>query len=138
MIQLFTPRQDELAKNLDLLKNDIGSALEVGAEVKIKRSGSNTMVVLPILVRMSKHILLNNNAFSDHWNERAGTISWSARSPDLAPCDFFLWRHLTNKVYKKPSLKFSFFERVNFCRVCKYCKKEVSYIKESFYNYCLA
>ncbi|PNF44123.1 hypothetical protein B7P43_G03188 [Cryptotermes secundus] len=29
-----------------------------------------------------------------------GDIPWPARSPDLAPCDFFLWAHLKAEVYK--------------------------------------
>jgi transposase len=30
-----------------------------------------------------------------------GDIPWPARSPDLAPCDFFLWGHLKAKVYEE-------------------------------------
>ena len=26
-------------------------------------------------------------------------VEWSPRSPDLTPCDFFLWGYLKNKVY---------------------------------------
>ena len=29
-----------------------------------------------------------------------GDISWPPRSPDLSPCDFFLWGYLKAKVYK--------------------------------------
>ncbi|PNF39089.1 hypothetical protein B7P43_G04147, partial [Cryptotermes secundus] len=29
-----------------------------------------------------------------------GDIPWPARSPDLAPCDFFLWGYLKAEVYK--------------------------------------
>lgn len=28
-----------------------------------------------------------------------GDLNWPARSPDLAPCDFFLWGYLKSKVY---------------------------------------
>ena len=28
-----------------------------------------------------------------------GDIGWPARSPDLNPCDFFLWGYLMSKVY---------------------------------------
>ena len=28
-----------------------------------------------------------------------GDIGWPARSPDLNPCDYFLWGHLKSKVY---------------------------------------
>ena len=30
-----------------------------------------------------------------------GDISWPARSPDLTPCDFFLWGYLKAKVYAR-------------------------------------
>ena len=30
------------------------------------------------------------------------TIEWPARSPDLTPCDFFLWGYLKQQVYKTP------------------------------------
>ena len=29
-------------------------------------------------------------------------VEWPPRSPDLTPCDFFLWGHLKNQVYKTP------------------------------------
>ena len=28
-----------------------------------------------------------------------GDVNWPARSPDLAPCDFFLWGYLKSMVY---------------------------------------
>lgn len=32
-----------------------------------------------------------------------GTISWRARSPDLKPCDFFLWAYIKDQVSSKLS-----------------------------------
>jgi hypothetical protein len=29
-----------------------------------------------------------------------GDVGWLARSPDLSPCDFFLWGYLNEKVFK--------------------------------------
>ena len=29
-------------------------------------------------------------------------VEWPPRSPDLTPCDYFLWGHLKNKVYVTP------------------------------------
>ena len=29
-----------------------------------------------------------------------GDVEWPARSPDLSPCDFFLWGHLKADVFK--------------------------------------
>lgn len=42
--------------------------------------------------------------FPDRWIGRRGPIEWPPRSPDLTPCDFFLWGFLKAKVYaQKPS-----------------------------------
>jgi len=40
-----------------------------------------------------------NAQFPGHWIGRRGTIEWPARSPDLSPCDFYLWGALKAKVY---------------------------------------
>lgn len=39
--------------------------------------------------------------FGNNWIGRAGPIQWPARSPDLTPCDFFLWGYMKNKVYAR-------------------------------------
>lgn len=38
--------------------------------------------------------------FPDHLISLRGDINWPARSPDLSPCDFFLWGYLKSKVYE--------------------------------------
>ena len=38
--------------------------------------------------------------FPRHIISHCGDISWPAWSPDLAPCDFFLWGYLKEEVYK--------------------------------------
>ena len=38
-------------------------------------------------------------AFPGRLISRNGDISWPPRSPDLSPCDFFLWGYLKSKVY---------------------------------------
>jgi hypothetical protein len=35
-------------------------------------------------------------------NEDSALIPWSPRSPDLTPCDFFLWGYVKDKVYLSP------------------------------------
>ena len=30
-----------------------------------------------------------------------GDVGWPALSPDLSPCDFFLWGYLKEKVFKR-------------------------------------
>ena len=38
--------------------------------------------------------------FPGHLISLRGDVGWPARSPDLAPCDFFLWGYLKAKVYQ--------------------------------------
>ena len=38
--------------------------------------------------------------FPDHLVSLRGDIGWPPRSPDLTPCDFFLWGHLKSRVYE--------------------------------------
>lgn len=40
-----------------------------------------------------------DDKFPGAWIGRRGPIEWPARSPDLTPCDFFLWGFLKNIVY---------------------------------------
>lgn len=45
-----------------------------------------------------------DNTFPNRWIGRRGAIEWPARSPDLAPPDYFLWGYLKNEIYfTKPS-----------------------------------
>lgn len=40
--------------------------------------------------------------FGPRWVGRGGPIPWPARSPDLTPCDYFLWGYVKTKVYSTP------------------------------------
>lgn len=42
-----------------------------------------------------------DNHFPEAWIGRRGAMEWPARSPDLTPCDFFLWGVLKDRVYGK-------------------------------------
>lgn len=42
-----------------------------------------------------------NNKFEQRWIGRGGPIAWPPRSPDLTPCDFFLWGYVKNIVYSQ-------------------------------------
>ena len=44
-----------------------------------------------------------NNKRPNNWIGRGGPVNWPARSPDLTPCDFFLWRHVKAKVFSTPT-----------------------------------
>jgi hypothetical protein len=39
--------------------------------------------------------------FPSRWIGRRGPTEWPARSPDLTPCDFFLWGYLKERVYRE-------------------------------------
>ena len=41
-----------------------------------------------------------NETFPGHVISLRGDLQWPARSPDLAPCDYFLWGHLKSIVYR--------------------------------------
>jgi hypothetical protein len=43
-----------------------------------------------------------DETYPNRWIGRGGAIAWPSRSPDLNPCDFFLWGHLQNFVYATP------------------------------------
>ena len=44
---------------------------------------------------------LLNNAFLGRWNRRRGPYDWPACSPDLTPCDFFLWGWAKDENYRR-------------------------------------
>jgi hypothetical protein len=45
-----------------------------------------------------------NQTFANKWMSTYGPVQWLARSPDITPLDYFLWRHLKTVVYKNPSI----------------------------------
>lgn len=45
--------------------------------------------------------LLDQN-FPNSWIGRRGPREWCPRSPDLAPCDYFLWGYLKSVIYRTP------------------------------------
>ncbi|EFN66784.1 Transposable element Tc3 transposase, partial [Camponotus floridanus] len=40
-----------------------------------------------------------NDRFSNRWMDTNGPMRWPPRSPDLTPCDFFLWGYIKDIVY---------------------------------------
>ena len=44
--------------------------------------------------------------FPGRWIGRCGPFDWPARSPDLTPCDFFLWKYLKDIVFKESCTSF--------------------------------
>ncbi|KAJ8962097.1 hypothetical protein NQ318_018051 [Aromia moschata] len=54
----------------------------------------------PHFVRQVRDFL--NVEYPNRWIGRNGPIHWPARSPDLTPCDFYLWGHMKQLVYSEP------------------------------------
>lgn len=48
-------------------------------------------------VRVRDHL---NQVYAGRWIGRGGPIPWPARSPDLNPCDFYLWSKIKSTVYR--------------------------------------
>lgn len=43
-----------------------------------------------------------DETFPDSWIGRGGPIRWPPRSPDITPCDFFVWGFVKDQVYNLP------------------------------------
>lgn len=58
-----------------------------------------------------------NQAYPNRWISRAGPIAWPARSPDLNPCDYFLWGYVKNEVYQGDIVEneMVLWERIQHC-----------------------
>ncbi|EEZ97620.1 hypothetical protein TcasGA2_TC012954 [Tribolium castaneum] len=50
------------------------------------------------------HVMRNwlNTNFPQRWIGTYGPVAWPARSPDLNPCDFFLWDYMKELLYLVP------------------------------------
>ena len=53
----------------------------------------------PVHFRREVVQCLNTN-YANRWIGRNGPILWPARSPDMNPCDNFLWGRIKELVYK--------------------------------------
>jgi hypothetical protein len=54
----------------------------------------------PHLSRIARQYL--NDHFPWKWIGRNGPVTWSPRSPDRNPIDFYIWGHVKNEVYSTP------------------------------------
>ena len=91
--------QDHLngERYFDILTNRIAQFIralppEVTETMYFQQDGApahNSRIVLNYLEDQFRHRLITTH----------GPIRWPPRSPDLTPCDFFLWGHVKNRVY---------------------------------------
>jgi transposase len=82
-------------KYLDLLQMEVGpqlDALRGSGEIIFQHDGAPAHSAANV-----REFL--NDTFPDSWIGQHGPFSWTARSPDLTPLDFFLWGHLGTQVY---------------------------------------
>jgi hypothetical protein len=124
---------------LQLLQEEVGPALEnhnIDNHIWFQHDGCpahNSLMVREFL----------NSTFQNHWIGRGGTIHWPARSPDIAPNDFFLWGYLKNNLYNNEAT----FQSVNDLKeaIVENCQNVSHYmlanVRREFYDrlgYCLA
>lgn len=125
-------------KYLNMLENDIGPELE-------QYSNADSIVWYqhdgcPAHSTHETKLYLDQ-CFPNAWIGRRGPIHWPARSPDLAPCDFFLWPYLKENLYKNSydninELKNAIVEECNNVTF-----RQLSHVRREFYDrlgYCLA
>lgn len=128
----------DAAEYLNLLQNDIGPAIDDVAgeddEIWYQHDGCPAHFSAAV----TRYL---NDCFPNHWIGRNGPIEWPPRSPDLAPCDYFLWGHLKSQIYKTrhdniASLWNAIQEQCGLVRA-----DQLRAVTNSFYNrlgYCLA
>ena len=73
-----------------------------------------------------------DRTFPERWLGRRGPHKWPARSPDLTPCDFFLWGWAKEEVYKTkpktiPELKERIFDVLGNVP-CEFLRKTINNI----------
>lgn len=81
----------------DFLQNDLDDLLE-NVPLAVRRRMWLQMDGAPAHYGRNVREWCQNN-YPDRWIGRGGAIAWPARSPDITPCDFFLWGHLKSLVY---------------------------------------
>lgn len=70
-----------------------------------------------------------------------GTVHWPPRSPDLAPCDFFLWGHLKSKIYRTRHRNLQGLREVITQTCQQITHRQLANVRREFYDrlgFCLA
>lgn len=85
--------EDFLRNHLALYLEDL--PLELRRRIIYQHDGC------PAHFRLTVRQWLNQN-YPGRWIGRGGPTPWPARSPDLTPCDYYLWGHMKALVYTTP------------------------------------
>lgn len=123
---------------LELLINNVGPAVEEAArenqEVWFQHDGCPAHFGVNVREYLDQ-------TFPNRWIGRGGIINWPARSPDLAPCDFFLWGHLKSKIYQIRHPNIDSLRNAIFEECARINAETLTNVINGFYNrlgYCLA
>ena len=96
----FKPCTVNSTRNLEMLRNWFlpqWNAVPNAAQSRIMQDGAPPHFALDV-----RDFL--NTTFGERWIGRGvedTNLSWPPRSPDLTPCDFFLWGHIKEVVYRR-------------------------------------
>ena len=63
-----------------------------------------------------------------------GNVGWPVHSPDLAPCDFFLWDYLKSKVYTHRPEKLQALKDAIRCEIAAIPPAMTERVKRAFRN----
>ena len=83
-------------RNFAMLQNDVWPVVSTWPnrnELVFMQDGTPPHYAMVVCNWLDRH-------FEQRWLGRAGPHEYPARSPDLTPCDFFLWGYVKEQVYK--------------------------------------
>jgi hypothetical protein len=82
----------------------------VASDVYLQTVQQNTLDEHPLQIRLAAyfqhdgawpHFARTVRAYPGRWIGRGGPIQWPPHSPDLTPCDFWLWDMVKERVYSR-------------------------------------
>lgn len=94
---VFLPTPLNGQNYLQFLRNDLDDLLEDVPLIFRSRMYFMQDGAPPHFHREVREFLTNK--FNNRWIGRSGPVSWPPRSPDLNPCDFFLWGYVKSLIY---------------------------------------
>ena len=80
------------------IKNCHAKLMTTGSVSDTQRSGRPSKFRDPEVVQVVQE-MFSRSPQKSKWMGRRGSHEWPVRSPDLTPCDFFLWGWLKEQVY---------------------------------------
>ena len=123
-------------KYLEMMINEVGPALLEAAgddEVYFQQDGA------PAHFKRNVREMLDE-MFPRKWIGRKGPYIWPARSPDMTPLDFFLWGHVTHRIFLTRPVDCDDL-KLRIVAACREISPEVlQRVRNAFYNrlhYCL-